>query len=60
MLGFKGDKGDKDAKVKRSIQGQGVLKNSSQFNHCKNSLSEQEYNLELLMIVSCPITISVL
>ena len=36
MLGFKGDKGNngnksnKGAKVKRSSQGQGVLKNSSQ------------------------------
>ena len=33
VLGFKGDKGDKGnkgAKFKRSSQGQGVLKNSSQ------------------------------
>ena len=30
VLGFKGDKGNKGAKVKRSSQGQGVLKNSSQ------------------------------
>ena len=28
--------------------------------HCKNCLSGQEYILELLMIVSCPVTISVL